>query len=68
MLNITLKNPQFNFGGAFVFAYIKNALGKTFGNLDDVMIKLSGITFTSVFSTKDQMVDGLINRYTDLAK
>ncbi len=66
-LNISLKHPQFDFKGDFVFAYIKNTIGKTFGNLDDVPVKLNGITLTSTYCTKDQAIHGLIERYEDIS-
>ena len=68
MLNITFKNPQFDFKGAFVFNYIKNALGKALANLDNVPINLSGITLTSLYGTQDQAIGGLVERYKELGK
>jgi len=68
MLNITFKNPQFDLSGAFVFAYIKNALGKALANLDNAPINLSGITVNSLYCTQDQAVEGLLGRYKELAK
>jgi len=68
MLNLTFKNPQFDFSGAFVFAYIKNALGKALANLDNVPINLSGINVSTLYCTQDQAIEGLIGRYKELAK
>ncbi len=68
MLNLTFKNLQFETADAFVFALLKNALGKALANFDRAPIKLRGIYLRSVYGTKDQVFGTLIERYKELGK
>lgn len=68
MLNLTFKNLQFEKNDSFIFALLKNSLGKAVANFDKAPIKLKGIRLTSVYGSKDQVVGTISQRYKDLAK
>jgi len=68
MVGLTFKNLQYENNDAFVFALLKNALGKALANFDKAPIKLRGIDLRSVYGTKDQVFGTLTERYKELAK
>ena len=68
MFNLTFKNFKFDTSDAFVFALLKNALGKAIANFDKAPIKLKGIDLRSVYGTKSQIFGTLGERYKSLAK
>ena len=68
LINLTFKNLQFEKNDSFIFALLKNSLGKALANFDRAPIKLKGIGLTSVYGTKDQVIGTISQRYKDLAK
>jgi len=68
IISVTFKNLQFENTDAFIFALLKNSLGKALANFDKAPIKLRGIEIRSVYGTKDQVFGTLIERYKELAK